>query len=63
MLKCYSAIVIFDKNFLLSIIATLFFTAANADVIAQSLSKASEIGTTNLCNMEPLEPVVTISIQ
>ena len=53
MLKCYSAIVIFDKNFLLSIIATLFFTAVND----------SEIGTTNLCNIEPLEPVVTISIQ
>ena len=66
------------KIFFLSIIATLFFTAANADVIAQSLSKApvldisfatqaavnaSEIGTTNLCNIEPLEPVVTISIQ
>ena len=30
------------KIFFLSIIATLFFTAANADVIAQSLSKASE---------------------
>ena len=41
------------KKILLSIIATLFFTAANA----------SEIGTTNLCNIEPLEPVVTISIQ
>ena len=48
------------KNFLLSIIATLFFTAANADVAAVN---ASEIGTTNLCNIEPLEPVVTISIQ
>ena len=30
------------KKILLSIIATLFFTAANADVIGQSLSKASE---------------------
>ena len=30
------------KKTLLSIIATLFFTAANADVIGQSLSKASE---------------------
>ena len=30
------------KKILLSIIATLFFTAANADVIRQSLSKASE---------------------
>ena len=30
------------KKIILSIIATLFFTAANADVIGQSLSKASE---------------------
>ena len=51
------------KKIILSIIATLFFTAANADVIGQSLSKASEIGTSNLCNIEPLEPVVTISIK
>ena len=29
----------------------------------QAAVNASEIGTTNLCNIEPLEPVVTISIQ
>ena len=29
----------------------------------QAAVNASEIGTTNLCNIEPVEPVVTISIQ
>jgi hypothetical protein len=29
----------------------------------QAAVNVPEIGTTNLCNIEPLEPVVTISIQ
>ena len=49
-------------------LATPYTVALIAPVLdisfaTQAAVNASEIGTTNLCNIEPVEPVVTISIQ
>ena len=49
-------------------LATPYTVALIAPVLdisfaTQAAINASEIGTTNLCNIEPVEPVVTISIQ
>ena len=51
------------KKILLSIIATLFFTAANADVIGQSLSKASEKISEYTIGLIPGEGVTEVSIE
>ena len=51
------------KKILLSIIATLFFTAANADVIGQSLSKASEKISEYTIGLIPGEGVTEVSVE
>ena len=51
------------KKILLSIIATLFFTAANADVVGQSLSKASEKISSTIGNLIPGEGVTEVSVE
>ncbi len=51
------------KKILLSIIATLFFTATNADVIGQSLSKASEKISSTIGNLIPGEGVTEVSVE
>ena len=51
------------KKILLSIIATLFFTAANADVIGQSLSKASEKISSTIGNLIPGEGITEVSVE
>ena len=51
------------KKILLSIIATLFFTAANADVKGQALSKASEKISSTIGNLIPGEGVTEVSVE
>jgi len=51
------------KFFFISIIATLFFTAANADVKRQALSKASEKISSTIGNLIPGEGVTEVSVE
>ena len=51
------------KFFFISIIATLFFTAANADVKGQALSKASEKISSTIGNLIPGEGVTEVSVE
>ena len=51
------------KFFFISIIATLFFTAVNADVKGQALSKASEKISSTIGNLIPGDGITEVSVE